>query len=222
MMSNNMNHEAMAQEIYQHVVTSTTGWCGAHGSSLGHVAKMVLDYGGDEDHLEIGSLFGASARAAWLAKTKASRLGKVICIDPMEYERHEPCLLQEEDPSKHLMLRNQHQIFVDNTKKFVNIELVQQASQPWPLPMDRRFSTAFIDGWHYGDGPLNDAKVCTQIVDRAIILDDILLEYPAVYEAFQYLCGAKGWYLSSKLDRVALFIKYEPVRFFTETGEVRT
>lgn len=216
------DYNAMAQEIAQRVKTSTMGWCGAQGSSLSHIAKMVMDYGDDEDHLEIGSLFGASARAAWLAKTKTSRLGKVICIDPMEYEQHEPCILQEDSPSKQLMLRNQHQIFVDNTKKFVGIELVQQASQPWPLPMDRRFSTAFIDGWHYGDGPLNDAKVCIQIVDRAIMLDDILLEYPAVYEAFQYLCQAKGWYLSYKLDRVALFIKYEPAKLFTETGEVWT
>ena len=57
------------------------GWPGARGRSLPAVEHLVGLYGGEGDHLEIGSLFGASALVA--ARTK-----------PNQHLRRSPCYVQ--------------------------------------------------------------------------------------------------------------------------------
>ena len=144
------------EELVFHIISTQHGWCGAGGRSLLDVAKLASQHG---DHVEIGSLFGATARMAASVKMQFGYTGNVYCIDPMEFDRHEACVRIEGTDSQRLMLREQFQIFSDVTKKFGDrIQLIRRPSHPWPIEEDRKFVTAFIDGWHYGDGPINDAK----------------------------------------------------------------
>ena len=199
------------------VISTQLGWCGAGGRSLPDVARLAAR---DGDHVEIGSLFGASARVAAGVKTKYEYTGTVYCIDPMEFDSHEACIRLEGNDSQKMMLREQFQIFSDATKAYGDrIRLIRKPSYPWPLEDDQRFVTAFIDGWHYGDGPLNDAKKLVDVVSEMILLDDVVPGYPDVYKAFQYLCSCPRWFLTGKTERCAVFMRGEAQEIFTEEGK---
>ena len=181
------------------------GWCGAGGSSLADVAAVSGPL--NADHLEIGSLFGASAIAAAMAKQEAGSDGLIYCIDPMEYKRHEPCVLGTRVTKQVAEL--QFDMFWENVRKFGfedRIRLVRKPSHPWPTELlSMTFGTAFIDGWHYGNGPVNDFMNIRERVSHMIILDDIVEGYPAVMKAFYRMCKDELWFIHSMLGRVALF-----------------
>jgi predicted O-methyltransferase YrrM len=197
------------------------GWAGANGGANLILNGTIRHYGKDGDHVEIGSLFGASAIAVAKAKQEYNQRGTVYCIDPMRFDTHEAYIRLGGSRSEKLMLKNQYTIFKDNISSYGDrIKLVRELSMPWPLPMEQRFSTAFIDGWHYGDGPLNDVKTLIQIVDNAIVIDDIVGKmYPAVHRAFVYLCSHPEWNLSILGERSVLFTKIKfPFGVLTEKG----
>ena len=196
------------------------GWPGAAGQSLDAVEHLVSMYGGDGDHLEIGSLFGASAIVAARTKLSKHQNGKVVCIDPMLTDEQEPYFhVEGMTPVEKLFFDNQELIFRESTKPFSNIEFVRARSQPWPLDPSKRFTTAFIDGWHYEDGPLMDAKIVAKITDVAILLDDVGPHYPDVYKAFKYLVGHPKWYPISMANYSAIFLKVNNGVKFTTNGK---
>lgn len=205
------------QEIADYVCRTLIGWPGAKGNTLPHIAQAVID-SGDGDYVEIGSLFGASAITAAAAKMTRNFSGKVYCIDPMEFERHEAVVRLEGSESKRLLLKHQEQIFKDNIEKYPDIELVKACSDPWPIRSPERFDVAFIDGWHYGDGPITDAMNLVDIIDKFIILDDIIPHYPDVMRAFHYLAAHPRWFLRTKIDRAAIFVRRSNDVIFTEEG----
>lgn len=190
------------------------GWCGAGGSSLPHVAAVVGE--GTGDHLEIGSLWGASAGAAALAMEQANRPGMVWCIDPMEFGRHEPGVVDPgflTKPMAESMVgifwRNMRSLGVEH-----RVALLRTPSRPWPLG-DMSFGTAFIDGWHYGSAPWEDVKNALSRVSTFIMLDDIIEEYASVMSAFYRLCKHPDWFLQYKRDRVAVFRRRKKVAPFS-------
>ena len=196
------------------------GWPGAAGRSLEAVEHLVSIYGGEGDHLEIGSLFGASAIVAARTKLATKQGGKIVCIDPMLTDEQEPYFhVQGMNAVEKLFFDNQELIFRDSTKGFDNIELVRARSQPWPLDQSRRFTTAFIDGWHYEDGPLMDAKIVAKITDVAILLDDVGRHYPDVYKAFKYLVGHPKWYPINMSSSSAIFLKMNGGVRYTINGK---
>ena len=205
--------------IIQYTIASTNGWCGASGKGLRPLAEMIANFG-DGDHVEIGSLFGASAILAAKVKKEYNLEGTIYCIDPMIFDEHEACIRIEGTVSEKLMLRHQEQIFKDNVRKWDNIKFIRARSYPWPFDKDKKFNTAFIDGWHYDDGPLNDAKTMVDVVDQAILLDDTIPEYPDIHKAFMYLCEHPDWYPFIKLNRSTMFQRYAPKVVFTKTGTV--
>ena len=213
----------IVDSVIDRTLRALIGWPGANGRSLRAVGGLVAEICGDGDHVEIGSLFGASALVAYRTKVELKRNGNIYCIDPMIFDEHEYCVRIDGNDSRKLLLENQHQIFCDNTRTCDGIKLIRKRSNPWPLPGDQRFATAFIDGWHYGDGPLNDAKTLVEIVDNAILLDDAIPNYPDVYRAFLYLCSHPNWFLQDKLDRCALFIRRKgTIKTFTTEGGKHT
>ena len=217
-----MINRAMIEYVVDQTVRTLIGWPGCAGSSLSSVANLIAEYGEDGDHVEIGSLFGASALVAYRTKVELKQKGKVYCIDPMVFDEHEYCVRIDGNKSQKILLRHQHQIFVDNTKNCSGINLIRERSYPWPLPKEQRFSTALIDGWHYGDGPLNDAKTLVEVVDNAIMIDDVVPSYPDVYRAFLYLCSHPDWFIIGKQNRVAVFLKSPGnVEIFTTEGKKR-
>ena len=215
-----MTDQSRIYYIVDHTVRRLLGWPGCAGSSLKDIGRLIAEYGDDGDHVETGSLFGASAIVAYKTKIEFGKKGDVYCIDPMVFDEHEYDIRVKGSKSQKILLRHQHQIFVDNTNQFSGIKLIRERSHPWPMSKNQRFSTAFIDGWHYGDGPLNDAKTLVELVDRAIMIDDIIPAYPDIYRAFLYLCEHPDWNLVYKWNRVALFEKIVgPVVIFTEEGK---
>ena len=183
------------------------------------VEHLIRNYGVKGDHLEIGSLFGASAIVAARTKREVKSEGKVICIDPMLTDEQEPHFhVEGMTPVEKLFFDNQELIFIVSTKAFGNIELVRARSHPWPIDMNKRFTTAFIDGWHYNDGPLMDAKIVAEITDVAILLDDVGPHYPDVYKAFEYLVSHPRWYPISVADYSAIFFKVNSGKKFTIKG----
>lgn len=176
-------------EIAADVKSRMKGWPGRGGKILSLVAEVAGSSSGD--HVEIGALWGASACAAALAKKYNSRIGRVIVIDPFGYENQEPSC-----GPKHPGWEHQEEIVRENIKQFGlenRVKIIKAKSQPWPA--NGLFSTALIDGWHFGKTPLLDAQACCFHVGRYILLDDVIPEYPAVMRAFRWLLRQKSWRL---------------------------
>ena len=203
------------EEARYNIVGSLIGWPGAKGTSLFDVMRLVEI---DGHHVEIGSLFGASAMAAAWAKRVGGWEGDIYCIDPMVFDEHEYCIRINGNESQKLLLANQKQLFLDNTRKFSNIKLVQLRSDPWPLSEDLEIATVFIDGWHYGEGPITDAKNAIMRAKKAVMLDDIMPGYVDVYKAFKWLSAESGWFLATRGYRTACFVPMPKAGVYTERG----
>lgn len=186
------------------------GWCGANGASLIMVGKMIEE-SENSDHLEIGSLWGASALMAALTKIENGYDGHIYCVDPMVFSLHEPCSVRGGNITSH-RAEIMPDVFRKNMKMFGvenRVTLINKSSFP-KLPKELtgiRFGSVFIDGFHYGDAPLQDAKNALEVSDKFILLDDVLPYYPDVYSAFSYLAGVRDWYIISLSERSALFRK---------------
>lgn len=185
------------------------GWCGAHGASLIPVGYMVSN--GKGNHLEIGSLWGASAIMAAKVQELKYPDAKVYCVDPMEYKWHEPCSRRAGNvtPERAKIMRD---VFLSNINKMGvadRIVLINKKSQPVPEEVKAvRFSTVFIDGWHYGNTPLMDAKSSSDMAEDFILLDDTPLPYyPSIERAFRWMVSNKKWLMVDKYDRSVLFMK---------------
>ena len=211
-----MTDREMEETRYK-IVSSLIGWPGASGNSLPDVMGLVQV---DGHHVEIGSLFGASALAAAWSKSLGGWEGDIYCIDPMVFDEHEYCVRAEGNKSQKLLLANQKQLFLDNTKKFPNIKLIQARSDPWPLDENLEIATIFIDGWHYGEGPITDARNAVARAKKAVMLDDIVPEYVDVYKAFKWLCAESGWFISTRGYRTACFVPMPKKGVYTERGYV--
>ena len=214
-----MNTE-ITSKVVDEVLRTLIGWPGARGRSLRTVGGLVAEFGGDGNHVEIGSLFGASALVACMIKIELKSPGTVYCIDPMIFDEHEYCVRIDGNESQKILLRHHHQIFIDNTRwAGSRINLIKKRSYPWPLSKDQRFSTAFVDGWHYDDGPMNDVKTLVDVVDNAILLDDVTENYPDIYRAFLYMCSHPDWFLGHKDQGTAMFYRRKrPTKIFTVEG----
>ena len=175
------------------VVASTMakgGYAGAAGRALPMVVETVRPYG---QHLEIGSLYGATALAALFGGAP-----RVVCVDPFESSLQESCL----EPERATRVEG---VFWENIGKYRDrVELVKAKSQPWPID-GREFQTALIDGFHYGETPLQDAMKCSECVKEYIMLDDVDEGYVDVFDAFLWLCQSPGWFLDGMLWRTARF-----------------
>ena len=191
------------------ILRSLIGWPGGSGRSLGDVIDLVQC---DGNHIEIGSLFGATAVAAVWGKRLGGWQGKIYCIDPMKFDTHEYCVREDGNESQKILLKHQHQIFLDNVRQFPEIELVRASSNPWPLPDDIEVATIFIDGWHYGNGPITDAKNAIARAKKAVMLDDIIPAYPDIYRAFRWMVAESGWYLSRLTEFTAAFVPWPDVK----------
>lgn len=194
-------------ELSKYIHDNIIGWCGAGGRSLKHVGWSSSRNG---NHLEIGSLFGASAIMAAMSKKLSNVDGIVYCIDPMDFDNHEPCSIRGGNITEEIALL-MPEMFHDNVKKFGvedRIVLIREKSDPFPAFFDGiEFSSCFIDGWHYGETPTNDTISCANIVDGVIILDDCMSYYPSVMKAFRHLVSMVDWQIVGFTDGVAIFEK---------------
>lgn len=214
------------EEIAKSISENIKGWCGANGASLLPVGYMVAAAQGG-DHLEIGSLWGASAIMAALVKKQYGFDGKIYCVDPMEYKRHEPCSRRANNVTPE-RAKDMPNVFMRNIEAFgVSdvVTLIQKPSQPFPEELTgKRFSTVFIDGWHYGNTPTMDVRIASDSANDLILLDDAPLEYyPAVERAFRELVRDKRWIMQRTFDRSVLFRRRQSVNnIWWHTAETMT
>lgn len=150
------------------------------------VMEYVLRAGGG-NHLEIGTLFGGSAIPVALAKKKYNQSGMVVCVDPLNgyYQDRFP------GPS---MIDGNCGVAVTPETLFENIEtfgvadrvlVLRSKSEAIANLIDMKFTTAYIDGDHWGDAPLNDWLLVKDITSRYVIFDNHDEAHPEVL----YACG---------------------------------
>ena len=147
---------AMSHEIHN-VLEKNGGRAADGGISLPFLGSMVY-LAGDGDHVDIGTLFGASAIMAARIKKQFELKGTVYCIDPYDSESRK--MQTAPQPGMAGNLSGTPEELWKNVEEFDlkdRIKLIRSVSHPWPEELkDHTFASAYIDGDHKGDAPWND------------------------------------------------------------------
>ncbi len=192
------------------IVRRMNGQNGSKIATLQDVASVVSKCSGD--HLEIGSFYGASAIVAVLAKRKAGQPGNVYCVDPFGYDRQEDVAIKNMK-----MTQSQGDDIVNqfhaNLKMFGvkdRVTLIQKPSYPWPDELrGMRFDSVLIDGWHYDETPLQDARNAVLVADKYIILDDVTKRYQSIRDAYDFILSTGEWSEIYRSKNAVTFQKVE-------------
>ena len=202
------------EKICEYVKSNISGWCGGGGAPIPDVIRMMLAMKRnvqEGDHLEIGTLWGSTAIAAALAKDELGQAGMIYCVDPFEYDRQEPCSRKAGNITQ-ARSEAMPEIFMENVKRFGvehRIVLIQKTSDEAKKELKgKRFMSALLDGYPYGDQPLKDAKFAMSVCDGWIAQDDVVRYYPGKMKAFLWLASSKDWNFHSMFNRTALFFKH--------------
>ena len=149
------------------------------GINLIFLMSMVAN-AGDGDHIEIGTLFRASAIAAALIKKELGLGGEVYAIDPYDEETRSRNVKMMADVPE--LLSGSPQALKKNADLFgVKIKLIQKQSDPWPEELkDNVFVSAYIDGDHLHDMPYRDFTNLSERVSDYIGFDNYEEGYPDV------------------------------------------
>jgi len=193
-----MRVSVKALEIADQVVKNIEGRAADGGISLPFIAAMV-EAGPDGNHVDIGSLFGASAIAAALMKQHLGHKGKVYCIDPYDPKERAKNVVPHNEKVAELLSGTPKEL-KENAKKFgVELELVQAYSYPWPDKLkDVVFATAYIDGDHIKDMPWNDFESLRGRTTDYIGFDNFEEEFADVVAAALRAADSDDWFLYYK------------------------
>ena len=168
------------------------------GISLPYIAAMV-ENADDGNHVDIGSLFGASAITAALMKKKLGHEGKVYCIDPYNDEARQAAVSASTEQVQQLLSGTPEALMKNAEAMGVELELIQKESHPWPAELeDVTFATAYIDGDHKGDAPWNDFENLRGRTFGYIGTDNFEEEYPDVVAAMLKATDTEDWFLYYK------------------------
>lgn len=172
-----------------------------NGVNLVFLMSMVAN-AGDGDHVEIGTLFGASAIAVALIKKKLGLSGDVYTIDPYnEKERASNVAINEQSGADQALLSGNPKALKKNVDLFdVEIELIQKPSDPWPKALEENsFVSAYVDGDHLHDMPYKDFVNLSERVSDYIAFDNYEEGYPDVLGgANKALSESDDWVLFYK------------------------
>ncbi len=169
--------------VYERLRANIKGRVACHRETCGVIAEVVSRCTGD--HLEIGTLYGATAILAGLVKPA----GMTLAVDPLDGYYGSPV-----DPASGL--RPSVELVRENVKKF-GVEgrvVVLPEYFPCRLPFEFGwFESALIDGDHSYEGALRDWLECKRIVTRYIIFDNVDGKHPGVVEVFRQACADPEW-----------------------------
>ena len=192
-------------EIATRVVKEIKGRAADQGISLPYLVAMIMA-APDGDHVDIGSLFGASAIAVALIKKELGHKGKVYCIDPYDDEQRLKQATHTEKIEPETLSASPEEL-MENAEHFgVELKLIHKCSHPWPEELkDATFVTAYIDGDHMQDAPWNDFENLRGRVSHYISCDNYEEEYSDVVKAMWKAMNTDDWFLYYKtLTFVAL------------------
>jgi len=147
------------------------------------------------NHLEIGTLFGGSAISVALLKDSIPQDGFVFCIDPLDgyYTKY---------ASREDMVDTQSKVAVTPETLFKNIKsfgvghrifVMQEYSDRVNELAGMRFSTAFIDGDHQGETPMEDWLRVKDHVTQYVIFDNCANTHPDVVRACMAAADDPEW-----------------------------
>lgn len=200
-----MNISRNSIVIAQKVVEEIEGRAADIGLSLPFLISMV-ECAPDGNHIDIGSLFGASAIAVALIKKELGHKGKIYCIDPYDNETRIRQTISIPEIPEDLLCGNPITLMKNAEKFGVELILIEKESHPWPKELENvTFATAYIDGDHDSDAPWNDFENLRGRVTDYIGTDNYEEEYPDVVNAMWKAMDTDDWFLYYKnLGFVAL------------------
>jgi hypothetical protein len=181
------------------------------GISLPFLISMA-QMAGDGDHVDIGSLYGASAIGVALMKKEIGQKGTVYCIDPYDTEKRDETVyasgVMKSDVSASA------EALLTNAEYFeVELKLVQAASDPWPEELEENtFVSAYIDGDHVGKAPIQDFENLRGRVTGYIGTDNFEEEYPDVVKSMIYAMDTEDWFLLYKNLIFIAIRRIQPMR----------
>ncbi len=168
------------------------------GISLPFLISMAQQ-AGDGDHVDIGSLYGASAIGVALMKKELGLKGDVYCIDPYDTEKRDRTVLAAHDNLKSDVSASAEALLANAEHFGVELKLVQAESEPWPEELkDNTFVSAYIDGDHVGKAPTQDFENLRGRVSGYIGTDNFEEEYPDVVKSMIYAMDTEEWFLLYK------------------------
>lgn len=156
------------------------------------VLEHVLKANGG-NHLEIGTLFGGSAIAVALLMEEYVLPGVVVCVDPLNgYYIHKNG--HGKDTSGFDVSPDTFLLNLDTFKINHRVALIRSYSDRVDYEdMGIPFSTAFIDGDHDGDAPLEDWNNIKDCVYDYIIFDNYDKQHPDVIKACHMATKDPDW-----------------------------
>jgi hypothetical protein len=201
------------EELRDDIQKRMYGWWGGNAHSC-YVLGNVVNLNKYFNHLEIGTLFGATAIYAARIMESNDSDGKVYTVDPCLYELHEPCSIRAGNINPDLVL-HQAEIIQENIKLFGmedRIVFINKSSHPLTKEVKQHcYYTCFIDGDHQNGTPLIDVKNCIKLGIYNIVLDDTHYRYPQVIDAMQYIIGLPGWTTGLSHNCTSAFYRFEPI-----------
>lgn len=169
----------------------------------GVLAQMVFD-ARHSDHVEIGTLFGASAILVAMMKKEFSMHGNVYCVDPLEMRKFTlGDLGTGSRATSDVVMRNAEQFGVAD-----RIKLTLVSSYPWPLE-DKTFGTGYIDGDHWGGMPHKDWMNLKDRVKYGVIIDDYCYGKPEVHDVVVEAANDPDWIIVHVAGTMAFLRKRE-------------
>src|SRR3990172_3069426 len=174
---------------------------------------------GDGDHVDIGSLYGASAIVVALIKKKVGLKGDVYCIDTYDQKKRDASVKPSDGLDTPVSATPEE--LLANAEHFgVELKLVRQNSHPWPEELkDNVFVSAYIDGDHLGDGPMNDFLNLRGRVTGYIGTDNYEEEYVDVVRMILFAADREDWFLWYKNMIFAALRRILPHRSLSPSGD---
>jgi hypothetical protein len=183
----------IANEITE-VLAEKGGRAADSGISLPFLMSMAVA-AGDGDHVDIGTLYGASAIAVAKIKKEKGLEGEVYCIDPYDAEVRDS-EVHGTDQMRGALSASEEELMANADHFDVKLKLIKEYSNPWPEKLkDKTFVSGYIDGDHKGDAPWNDFENLRTRVTGYIGTDNYEEEYPAVVDFVLKAADTPDWFL---------------------------
>jgi hypothetical protein len=180
-----------------HGIAENGGRAADGGISLPFLISMAQQ-AGDGDHVDIGTLYGASAIGVALMKKELGIKGDVYCIDPYDDEVRDE-LVHAGDGLSTPVSASEEALFHNAEHFGVELKLIKEYSHPWPKELENNtFASAYIDGDHVGNGPRNDFENLAGRVSGYIGTDNFEEEYPDVVASMIEAMNTPEWFLLYK------------------------
>jgi hypothetical protein len=184
--------------IAEVVVKDIKGRAADGGRNLPALGK-VISMAGPGDHIEIGTLFGASAIMAALVKQEFGFTGQVYCVDPflprdVTFNENDPKVVANKEATLDDVLEN-----FDRFKVSDRMVVLPQPIYPFPTDLEtHEFVTGFIDGNHMGGMPWMDFLSLRDRVKMFLAFDNFEEAYPDIVIAGLRALSSGGWFLHYK------------------------